>query len=72
MAPHTNNLTNTLRRAIEESGLSLLAVAQTAELSYPVVYDFAHGNRDILLRNADKLAAALGLELRRVRKSKGR
>ena len=71
MAPHTDNLTNTLRRAIDESGLSLLAIAQSAGLSYPVVYDFAHGNRDILLKNADKLAEALGLELRRARKAKG-
>ena len=65
-------MTEILRRALRADKRPLLRVAQAAGVPHPIVYRFAGGQRKGLsLASAEKLAAALGLELRPVRK-KGR
>jgi len=53
-----------LRRALRADKRPLLRVANAARLPYPVVYDFAKGKRGLSVASAEKLAGALGLELR--------
>jgi len=53
-----------LRRALRADKRPLLRIANAAGLPYPVVFDFAKGKRGLSLASAEKLAAALGLELR--------
>lgn len=68
------NWTNTIRKAVRDSGLSMYAVAKRAKLDYPRVYLFMHGG-GVTLPIAEKLAKAVGLELRpsaRRRKAKDR
>jgi len=50
-------------QAIEESGKSVRAVALAAGISQPSLARFIHGERDILLDAADKVARVLGLKL---------
>ena len=63
-------LSESLRAAIEDSGLTMYRVAKDAGLDFTVVSRFCHGQRDIRLETADRLAEYLGLELRPVRKQK--
>lgn len=70
--PAAGNLEATIREAIDrweaESG-TLNQLAAAAGVPYPMVYRFARGSRpSITLATADKLAAALGLELRPAKK----
>lgn len=46
-----------LRQAIHDSGLSIYAVAKGSGASQPVVARFAAGERDIRLETADRLFA---------------
>jgi hypothetical protein len=63
MAPET--MTKMLRRALQADKRPLLQISTAAGLPYPVVYRFAKGQREGLsLASAEKLAVALGLELR--------
>jgi transcriptional regulator with XRE-family HTH domain len=67
----TKGLESQLRLAILESGisrnqLSIMSGVDPAQLCY-----FVQGKRSLTLRSAEKIAAALGLELRPVKK-KGR
>jgi predicted transcriptional regulator len=61
---------DTIKRAIRRSGLSLLAVAKAANIDYPRVYLFMHGHNS-RLDNAERIARAVGLELRPRRKKRG-
>jgi len=64
VAPET--MTKMLRRALQADKRPLLRIANAAGLPYPVVYRFAKGQRKGLsLASAEKLAAVLGMELRK-------
>ncbi len=63
-----NTLSDTLRDAIQSSGMTAYALANQAGLSQSVLSRFTSGERDISLSTAGKLAAVLGLELRRIRR----
>ena len=63
-------LQDQLRQAVEESDLSLYAIAKGAEIAYPVLYRFAAGQRDLTLRTASRLAEFFGMRLTRPRKPK--
>lgn len=52
-----------LRRAIEDSGLSVTAIAKAAGIAQPVLHRFYTGERDLTLTTADKLIVYFGLEL---------
>lgn len=58
-----NTLSDTLRDAIQSSGMTCYALANKAGLSQSVLSRFTSGERDISLGTAGKLAAVLGLEL---------
>jgi hypothetical protein len=59
-------MTKMLRRALQADKRPLLRIANAAGLPYPVVYRFAKGQRKGLsLASAEKLAAVLGMELRK-------
>lgn len=58
-----NTLSDTLRDAIQSSGMTCYALANKAGLSQSVLSRFTSGERDISLGTAGKLADALGLEL---------
>ncbi|MBE7507979.1 MAG: hypothetical protein HS101_17075 [Planctomycetia bacterium] len=55
--------TETIRRAVERSGLSMNAVAKLAEVPYPRVHRLMSGD-GLTLRVAEKIGRAVGLELR--------
>lgn len=54
-------LTDWLRAAIADSGLSSYAVAKAAGVSTQVVSRWLKGERDLTLGTADKVASGLGL-----------
>lgn len=56
-------MTETLKRAIRESEASLYRIAKDAGVDYTVLHNFARDRNDIMLVNADKLAAYFRLEL---------
>ncbi|HLU48966.1 MAG TPA: helix-turn-helix transcriptional regulator [Planctomycetota bacterium] len=58
-----NALSETLRRAIQESERSAYQISKEAHVSQIMVSRFSSGERDICLATADKLANALGLKL---------
>ena len=62
-------MAETLRKAIEDSGESVNAIAVAAGIPQPVLSRFVAGHRDLALRTADKLAKHFGLELRAGRRS---
>ena len=53
-----------LRKAIEDSELSVTAIARAAGIPQPVLHRFYTGERDLTLTTADKLIEYFGLELR--------
>ncbi|HAU38880.1 MAG TPA: hypothetical protein DCX07_14345 [Phycisphaerales bacterium] len=58
-----------LREAAASDGRSIYALARDAGIPYPVMYRFLKGDAEgklwgLTLMTADKLAEALGLELR--------
>jgi len=57
------SLTEQLRKAIDESGLSLYAIAKATSTPYAVIHGFANRNRDIKLETAEKLAVLFGMKL---------
>ena len=59
-----------LRAAIVESGLTHYRIAKDAGVSPDVITRFVTGERDIRLGTAAKVAAALGLELKRPGRSR--
>ena len=64
------DLEQKLRDEAGRSGLSVLALAKRAGLGYATIHGFIMGDRSISIGSAAKLAAALGLELRPVRRGK--
>ncbi len=52
-----------LRTAIEQSGLSLYRVARNAGVGYTTLHRFMHRERSLSMDALDKLCASLGLEL---------
>jgi hypothetical protein len=56
-------LSDSLRRAVNESNVTRYAIAKGAGLPYAVVHYFANGERDLKLSSADKLADYFGLVL---------
>ena len=63
-------MAETLRQAIEASGLTVAAVARGAGIAQPVLHRFAKGERDLTLDTAEKLVRYFGLELRPVASAK--
>jgi plasmid maintenance system antidote protein VapI len=56
-------MTDALRAAINGSELSISALAKAAGVDHGQVFRFLHGQRDLTLSTADKLAAVLNLSL---------
>lgn len=54
-----------LRAAIASDGRSITELAAAARIDHGQLGRFARGERDLTLRSADKLCAALGLRLTR-------
>jgi transcriptional regulator with XRE-family HTH domain len=67
MAKKRMSLEDQLRKAIEESGLPLYKLGERAGVSDGLLSNFVRGHRTMTLKTADKLAQALGLELRQRR-----
>ncbi len=57
------SLTDQLRQAIHESGLSLYRVAKATHTPYAVIHGFANGHRDIKLETSDRLADVFKMKL---------
>jgi plasmid maintenance system antidote protein VapI len=58
-----SEITDKLRQAVRDAGLSVNAVATAAGIPQPVLHRFMSGERDLTLRTAQKLADYLGLTL---------
>lgn len=58
-----NPLSEALKRAIQESEMTVYQIAKKAHVSQIVISRFLSGERDIRMGTADKLANVLGLEL---------
>ena len=56
-------VSETLRRAIRDSGRTLYRVAKDSGIPYATLHRFMSGERSISLRALDKLSAYLGLQL---------
>lgn len=59
-----------LRRAIEQSGKSRYRIAQESGVAEAVLSRFMSGERDLKLETANRLCAALGLQVLLVLKAK--
>lgn len=53
----SETMSDQLRRAIRDSGLSVYAISKGSGVSQPVVARFSTGQRDIRMETADKLFA---------------
>jgi len=53
-----------LRTAIHKSGKTVYRIAKESGVAHPIILRFLSGERDIRLETAEKLAHALGLELK--------
>jgi predicted transcriptional regulator len=56
-------VTDQLRKAIAESGMTLYRVAKDSQVDHATLHRFMAG-QDLRLSTVDKLAAYLGLEMR--------
>lgn len=65
----TSDLSEALKRAIENSGLSNYAISGLSGVDQSVLNRFVNGERDITLETASKIATALGAELKLKRKA---
>lgn len=65
-------LSETIRDAMRRDERSLYALAVDSGVSRGQLVRFYNGQRELTLPAADKLCRALGLELRPVRRRKGR
>lgn len=66
----TKNIAVQLRAAIQSDGRSLLAIGKESGVDSSVVWRFVNNQRDIGLTTAARLAAALNLELRPIKKGR--
>ena len=64
-------LSDTLRRAIVESGIPFLTLEQRTGVTRASIARFVSGKRSMRLDLAGRLAAYFGLELRPIRRKKG-
>ncbi len=62
---HTT-LAERLRAAIRQSHKTIYRLARESGVAHPVILRFMSGERDIRLETAEKLAATLRLELRKM------
>jgi transcriptional regulator with XRE-family HTH domain len=63
------SMTEVLRRAIRESGLTMLTIAEDTGIQRASLIRFARGDQSLRLDVADKLAAYFGLRLTPVKKT---
>lgn len=56
-------LSDALRQAVRESGLTPYAVAKAAAVPPPTLYRWLSGERDLTLATADKIAVAVRLRV---------
>jgi plasmid maintenance system antidote protein VapI len=63
MSKKHHTLTDAIKRAIADSGLSVYMVAKESGVPQPVLHRFMADERDIKLGTADKLAKYLKLRL---------
>ncbi|MBI1902340.1 MAG: helix-turn-helix transcriptional regulator [Planctomycetia bacterium] len=59
----TQSMSNVLRRAIRDCGLPLLRLQHATGVTRQRIMHFERGTQSLQLRNAEKLAAFLGLKL---------
>ncbi len=64
------SLTDQLRQAIVESGLSHYAIAKATGVSQPVLTRFVNGTRSVSIETASKLANHFGMWLAKPRQSR--
>lgn len=60
---------DTLRKAIEDSGLSINALSKLSKIPQPTLHKFFVDRRDLRISNADKLAAIFNLSLQPIKQS---
>ena len=70
--PKTASLSSVIKRAIRADGRSLYRIAKNADVAVAVLQRFMSRERGITVRTADRICPVLGLELRPVKKTKGR
>jgi len=58
-----NSLSDTLKKAIQQSGQTHYSLAQQAGIRPQMIDYFMRGERSLRLETADKLASVLGLKL---------
>jgi plasmid maintenance system antidote protein VapI len=63
-------LQDQLRKAVEDSGLTLYRIAKDSGIAYQVLHRFARGERDLTLQTASKLADYFGMRLTRPKRPK--
>jgi predicted transcriptional regulator len=63
--PKAGAMTKELKRAIAASGLTINKLAVESGVPQPVLHRFMLGEQDLKLSTAEKLAAYLGLKLRK-------
>lgn len=59
-----------LRKAVQDSELTLYAIAKGSGIAYSVLYRFVSGERDLTLETATKLADFFGMRLTRPKRPK--
>lgn len=64
-------ITDVLKQAIAECGLSTKRLCDDTGVARPSVIRFMRGEQTLQLAAADKLAAYLGIECRQTRRRKG-
>lgn len=68
--PRKATASEVLRQAIQDSGMSQNELARLTGVEQASISRFTRGERDLSLGSVDRLLPILGLELRRVAKSK--
>jgi hypothetical protein len=66
------NINDTLRKAVEDSGMTRYAIAQATGINESTLSRFVASGRGISLANADVLATFLGYELVKTKGGKAR
>lgn len=70
MAKRVRPITDPLRTALTESGMTFLELERGTDVERASIMRFIKGKQSLRLDMADKLAAYFGLELRAERKGK--
>jgi plasmid maintenance system antidote protein VapI len=63
-------LQDELRRAVQDSGLTLYRIAKGSGIAYQVLHRFARGERDLTLETASRLVDYFGMRLTRPKQPK--